>query len=176
MCLIYIILITIIILVLYLVKLHYYDKIHAFSKVHTHIYLSSYKSANNENSLKKYNIKNILTIMPICNDCNKMIKYDGINYLQIDRYDVKNENLKKEFEKCYNFIDKAIGNKENILIHCRKGKSRSPTIVASYLMKKYKMGSNGALEYLKKHRSIVKPNSGFKKQLDEYENEIQTSK
>jgi protein-tyrosine phosphatase len=152
--------------------IEYYSNVHTISKIHTHIYLSSYKIANNKKLLKKYNIKNILTIMPDCYDCDKMKKYNGIDYLQISKNDHKDENLKDDFDKCFKFIDNAIDKKENILIHCRAGKSRSPTIIAAYLIKKYNMTRDEALKYMKQHRKIINPNSGFMKQLKEYENEI----
>lgn len=169
MCIIYLLLIVITLLLIFFFIYKYYDDINTLSKVHTHIYLSSYNLANNKDILRKNNIKNILTIM---SNHNKMIQYKNIKYLQIDKRDAKHENLKDEFEKCFNFINNSVNNKENILIHCRMGKSRSPTIVASYLMKKYNICSNEALNYLRKHRSIIKPNSGFMKQLKNFENEI----
>jgi protein-tyrosine phosphatase len=172
MNILYIILGLIFILFLFNSVSEHYENIHTFSKIDSHIYLSSYKLANDEKTLKKYNIKNVLTIMPKCDDCSKMTKYDNIRYLQIDKQDIKTENLKNEFDKTYNFIDDAVNKKENVLIHCRAGKSRSPTILAAYLMKKYDVTSEEALEHLKQHRKIIKPNSGFRKQLDDYEEDL----
>lgn len=150
----------------------HYENIHTFSRIHSYIYLSSYKLANSEKILRKYNIKYVLTIMPKCEKCSKMTEYDGIKYLQIDKQDIQSENLKNEFNNTYKFIDDAVNKKENILIHCRAGKSRSPTILAAYLMKKYNVTSDEALKYLKQQRKIIKPNPGFKKQLEEYEKDL----
>jgi protein-tyrosine phosphatase len=142
---------------------------HIVSKIDSHIYLSSYKMANNKKALKKYNIKNILTIMPDCQTCKKMQKYKNIKYMQVNKKDVKTENLQSEFEKTFKFIDDAVNAGENILIHCYAGISRSPTIIAAYLMKKYNMNRDNALKYLKNKRNIIKPNSGFMEQLKKYE-------
>jgi len=170
---IYILLIlTFIILFLCNFATEHYSNVHTFSKIDSHIYLSSYKMANDKKILNKYKIKNILTIMPECNDCDKMNKYKGINYLQISKEDNQNENLKEEFDKCFKFINNAIDNEENILIHCRAGKSRSPTIIAAYLIKKYGLSRDDALNYMKKNRKIISPNPGFMKQLKEFEAEV----
>jgi len=54
-----------------------------------------------------------------------------------------------------------------VLVHCVVGKSRSPTIVISYLMKTNKWNLRQAFEHVKKARIIVDPNYGFMHQLME---------
>lgn len=48
------------------------------------------------------------------------------------------------------------------------GKSRSATIVCAFLMQKYGMTPDAALELLRKARPFCDPNDGFKKQLQIY--------
>jgi protein-tyrosine phosphatase len=43
----------------------------------------------------------------------------------------------------------------NILVHCMIGKSRSATIVAAYLVRKYKYSLNNVLSMLKRKRKKV---------------------
>jgi protein-tyrosine phosphatase len=62
------------------------------------------------------------------------------------------------------FID-AAKEKGNILIHCLAGVSRSPTIVAAYLMYKRKWRYKQALALIKQTRPFVNPNPGFIEQL-----------
>lgn len=62
------------------------------------------------------------------------------------------------------FIDEAI-EKGNILVHCLAGVSRSPTIVAAYLMYKKKLRYKEALAIIKQTRPFVNPNPGFIEQL-----------
>jgi protein-tyrosine phosphatase len=58
------------------------------------------------------------------------------------------ENIKKYFKECIEFINKAVRRKENILIHCRAGMSRSASIVISYLMIVHYMKYEEALKYV----------------------------
>lgn len=50
-------------------------------------------------------------------------------------------------------------------MHCQKGVSRSATIVIAYLIKKFKVTYKDALDFVKKKRSVVKPNEGFEMSL-----------
>lgn len=58
--------------------------------------------------------------------------------------------------------------KTNVLILCQAGESRSVTILAAYLMKKYKLNAEQALHAIKRKRSTASPNPGFRDQLELY--------
>jgi protein-tyrosine phosphatase len=148
------------------------------SQITKYIFLSSYNIANDHNILQKNNIKYILTIMSDDNNCvepfcRKMKHYNDIKYFKINKNDVFVENIMESFEDAYKFIDEAIENKQNILVHCYAGISRSPTIVASYLMKKLCISRDQALDMIKQKRHIINPNSGFMQQLKKYQENIQ---
>jgi len=81
--------------------------------------------------------------------------------LTINIEDDENEPIDAFFEKCYQYIDAAINSGERVLVHCMAGVSRSATIVAYYLMKKYGMDVEDALLYTRARRPIVRPNDGF---------------
>lgn len=55
------------------------------------------------------------------------------------------------------------------LVHCRMGVSRSASTVIAYAMKEYGWSLEKAYNFVKQKRSIAQPNSGFMKQLAEYE-------
>ncbi|KAG5644155.1 hypothetical protein DXG03_009050 [Asterophora parasitica] len=59
------------------------------------------------------------------------------------------------------------GTKKKILIHCSAAVSRSPTIVAAYLMRHHNMTLREALGTIIRARPAVCPNPGFLKQLQE---------
>lgn len=77
-------------------------------------------------------------------------------------------NKKPLIEIGYHFINKAVNEKENILIHCMAGISRSISVTAYFLMKKYHMNFHDSFNFIKKKRSIAKPNNSFKSQLEKY--------
>ncbi|KAI1936106.1 hypothetical protein LOZ12_003481 [Ophidiomyces ophidiicola] len=52
------------------------------------------------------------------------------------------------------------------LVHCQRGRSRAPTLVTAYLMRKYQRTHQDILADLKLKRKIVKPNPNFIEQLE----------
>lgn len=76
--------------------------------------------------------------------------------------DRESQDLLSIFPACYKFIQKALAeNSTNkVLIHCRAGRSRSPTIVIMYLMRAYQWNYEKAENYLKERRPIISINDG----------------
>ena len=60
-------------------------------------------------------------------------------------------------------------NSNVVYVHCAMGVSRSASCVLMYLMKMFKVTFEQALEFVRERRSVVDPNDGFKKQLQEFE-------
>lgn len=56
-----------------------------------------------------------------------------------------------------------------VLVHCRVGVSRSATMIIGYLVSRLGISVVEAIANLKKVRPIIKPNDGFREQLDRYE-------
>jgi len=74
----------------------------------------------------------------------------------------------KWFEQVCEFIDEALAGGGHVLVHCEWGVSRSPTLVAAYLMRKDKITPEKALDRLKELRDCVHPNKNFLGALDEW--------
>ncbi|KAH8609622.1 Dual specificity phosphatase catalytic domain [Trypanosoma vivax] len=55
--------------------------------------------------------------------------------------------------------------KPNVLAHCLVGVSRSASIVAAYIMKRFKYPRDDALRVIKRCRPVICPNPGFCRQL-----------
>ncbi|XP_053208673.1 dual specificity protein phosphatase 12-like [Panonychus citri] len=134
------------------------------SEIVKHVYLSDIMAASSPTSITRYNIKHIIT-------CNiKPISEPLVSsYLWIDSEDMPRQDLISFFEITYSFIEKAVEKKENVLVHCIAGISRSATIVTAYLMKKLRKPAEECIELVRKERSIVDPNEGFRRQLKLYE-------
>lgn len=69
----------------------------------------------------------------------------------------------------FHFMEFAINHNQKILVHCMAGVSRSPSVVAYYLMKKYHTDLSNALKFIRKRRTIINPNKSFMIQLHFYQ-------
>ena len=86
--------------------------------------------------------------------------------------DEPNENITKYFYTVHNIISNAIANKQNVIVHCAAGMSRSPTLVLAYLMIENKWCFEEAYNYMKAKRPYISPNIGFIKQLKQLEYQL----
>lgn len=59
-----------------------------------------------------------------------------------------------------------------ILVHCALGISRSPIVVIAFVMKRLGMKFEEAYEFVKKKRSIIRPNDGFCQQVRQMEESL----
>lgn len=66
------------------------------------------------------------------------------------------------------FIDCALKNKRNILIHCIQGISRSVTFVIAYLIFTKGFDFKKAEAFVKERRAIACPNNGFMVELIQF--------
>ena len=133
-----------------------------------HLYLGSIGSASNLKELQNCKITH-----SVC--CARGIKNffpNNFKYLNLDLLDSETVDIKKYFEESGKFINEAIKNNGNVLVHCHAGVSRSSTILIAYVMKYQGMKFDKVLELLRSKREKVNPNEGFIKQLKEYEKEI----
>ncbi|KAF5344271.1 hypothetical protein D9758_012332 [Tetrapyrgos nigripes] len=90
--------------------------------------------------------------------------------LHIALEDTPQANLLGRLEETTEWIKKAIEeSKDNkVLVHCLQGVSRSSTVVCAYLIANADMNPSQAVKFVQSKRSVVLPNSGFRKQLDEF--------
>ncbi|OMP00243.1 hypothetical protein CCACVL1_03432, partial [Corchorus capsularis] len=133
------------------------------------LFLGSVAAANNVNELKSLNITHILTVASSL----KPAHTNEFVYKIIPVFDKEDTNISQYFDECFDFIDEAKSKGGGVLVHCFVGKSRSVTIVISYLMKKHGMSLAQALDYVKSRRPLAAPNPGFIRQLRELEKSLQ---
>jgi len=100
----------------------------------------------------------------------------SFNYEKANLRDVSYENIIDEFDRLLPKIREQVDKGNGVLVHCMQGASRSVTIVAAYLIKYHSMGAKDALIFMKKKRSCVNPNKGYRVQLDEYEKRVKAEK
>ena len=58
------------------------------------------------------------------------------DYFALPLHDNVNEDITKYFNKAFEYIDRIKEKNGRVLVHCSAGKSRSPTIVMAYLIKR----------------------------------------
>ena len=133
-----------------------------------HLFLGSIGSASNLKQLQNFKITHIVC----CASGIKNFFPDDFKYINLNLLDSEKEDIKQYFKESFDFIDEAIKNGGNVLVHCHAGVSRSSTILISYIMKSKKMKLNKVLDLLKTKREKVSPNAGFLRQLSDYEKEL----
>ncbi|CAF2821147.1 unnamed protein product [Rotaria sp. Silwood2] len=130
-----------------------------------HLYLGSEWNASNFEELKSNNIGYVLNVSREIDNF-----FPGhFKYLNVRVHDHDDADLLKEWEKTFRFINEAKANNQCCLVHCKMGISRSASTVLAYLMKENNHSLADALEHVKKRRSCINPNGGFRNQLVIYE-------
>ncbi|CAG2109222.1 unnamed protein product [Medioppia subpectinata] len=129
--------------------------------------MTSQDVAQDKPTLQAYEITHILNLAYGVNNCFE----DDYNYKKIEILDVPETDIKTYFEECFEFIDEG-RHYGNCLVHCNAGVSRSTAICTAYLMTKEKMTFTDALNAIREARPFSKPNDGFMRQLQEYNDEI----
>ena len=106
-------------------------------------------------------------------DVEKKMKIEGQETKKLDKLMNDKKNALKAirtsqwFEQAFNEIDKAVFHNKRVLVHCQKGYSRSATILAAYLINRFNVTSDEALNFLKSKRFCV--DSKFTKELRSYQ-------
>ncbi|GFS82990.1 dual specificity protein phosphatase MPK-4 [Nephila pilipes] len=134
-------------------------------EIEPRLFLGNLDAAESEETLKCYGITHILTVymFPITKPENLEIET-----LFIDLEDSPDCDILSCFERSNSFIKEG-QEKGACLVHCYGGVSRSATLVVAYLMKKYNIGVEEALQKVKDKRYCACPNAGFLSQLRLYE-------
>jgi atypical dual specificity phosphatase len=138
--------------------------------LHTSLYLGPRSAASSQSFLSGNSITHVLSI-----GINPSRKFDGVIYHHLALSDSASSSIVKTTVAACDIIDGAMASKKGtgkILVHCAAGISRSPMVVAAYLMKRRGMTLKAALGQIVRVRPQVSPNAGFLQQLKEMEVEL----
>lgn len=139
------------------------------------LYLGNYKAAYNLKKLKEKNIKNVVII---CDNIETPFENVGIKYFSIpikdreleEEYFINgievNEYMISQLTRAILFIFDCLRNNEGVLVHCKKGASRSAYLVKYFLMLYNNYKSKEAEEFIKNKRPIAFPSY---KNISKYE-------
>ena len=73
------------------------------------------------------------------------------------------------FAPAHNFLDKALGEGKNVMVHCLAGAHRAGTTGVSYMMKEGRLRYAEAVKVTKQQRPAVDPISSLKDSLHKLE-------
>lgn len=142
------------------------------------VYLGNFKAAYNYKNLLKNRIKNVVII---CDNVETPFENYGIKYFKIPVKDRElqykkfnnsvnvNEYMLSQISKAMIFMYNAIKNNEGVLVHCKKGASRSAYLVKYFLMLLYGLSSEEAEKLIKDKRFIAFPSFKY---ISKYEKPI----
>ncbi|KAJ7224147.1 phosphatases II [Mycena pura] len=123
------------------------------------LYLGDLFTAMSSKVKSKHSITHIVSVGPD-------YPSTGPEHLVVSVDDEAHENLLQHLNTACQFIQKALDSNGRVLVHCMMGVSRSPTVVAAYLMKTQGMTVSQAIRTIKHQRPQIHPNAGFMEQLD----------
>ncbi|KZV87390.1 phosphatases II [Exidia glandulosa HHB12029] len=139
-----------------------------------HVYLSDLGTAQCRATLVSLGITHVVSVMP----GNVDIPYDLFaKTMQVPIADMPFADLLPHLEHTSKFIQEALASSPNarVLVHCAKGRSRSSSVVAAFLIASRGCNVAQAIEFIQSRRRIAMPNFGFVLQLEEYANKLRAS-
>ncbi|KFG61080.1 dual specificity phosphatase, catalytic domain-containing protein [Toxoplasma gondii RUB] len=109
-------------------------------------------------------------------DCVAPGAFRPLEYHRLDMVDNGTERLARHFERFWELMERVrIRESGNVLVHCNQGVSRSVAMVASYLIRFFKMSVEDAVALIQVNRPVAKPNDAFMRQLRELHADLKAS-
>jgi len=138
------------------------------SEILPRLFLGGINHTYDREFLHAENITHILSIVELTHTTDAMSE-KGVIHMSICMYDSDAEPIYDVLERAVAFIHDAVNSNGAIYVHCVMGMSRSPTLVAAYLMAHHAMNAEEAIKFLVERRPIVCPNDGFRAALKRWE-------
>lgn len=126
------------------------------------LYISSYQVASDLEVLRRHGITHIVNAA--ADVCDNRFPSE-CTYCTYYLKDINSEEISLVFYRTIEWIHNAISRGGRVLVHCHQGISRSSTFISAYLMWRFKITFEAALERVRNVRPICNPNTGFTCQL-----------
>ncbi len=131
------------------------------------VYMGSILAALDEANLKNIGITHIVNCVgEFSYNFLNYRRIDGIKYLELDMGSSKKAVLGDHPGKTTKFIEDCIKNGGKILVHCKRGISRSGSIIIAYIMSAKNIPYQEAFDLVKRKRHVCKPNINLINQLE----------
>lgn len=118
-------------------------------------------------TLLEAGIDAVVNIRAERHDDFELYKHHGIDYLQLKVYDILIPPP-EIIDEGVAFIHKHVENDKTVLVHCAKGRGRSVTLLAAYLMRHEGMTYNEANALLRKKRPLSNLQSRHRQVLESW--------
>lgn len=125
------------------------------------LYLGNIYSAKSLETLSSLKVTHVLALLE---SFEYYTKLEGIEYLTIEIDDCPSCRIIDYLPEALRFISNAL-KVGSIIVHCAAGVSRSASVVIAYIMVKYSLRYEEAVQIVRSKRSCVWPNQGFQSQL-----------
>jgi protein-tyrosine phosphatase len=140
------------------------------------LYLAPASAASSLEFLQRHEITVVISIGKTPSRKHTSIETDhgpqSITYHRLGLEDREDADIRKCVDSACVILEEASAARKRVLVHCSAAISRSPAIVAGYLIRCRGFGLEGALGVLKEARPVVSPNRGFMEQLRALEAEV----
>ncbi|GMS91795.1 hypothetical protein PENTCL1PPCAC_13970, partial [Pristionchus entomophagus] len=142
------------------------------SRIFPYLYLGSEWNASNWDELQANNVGYILNMTQ---EVDNFFPHRFV-YRKVWVEDEAGTPLLSHWNATNKFIKTAKESGKCVLVHCKKGISRSSSTVIAYAMKEYEWTLEEALEFVKKRRNCITPNEGFMEQLRIFDGALEASR
>jgi protein tyrosine phosphatase (PTP) superfamily phosphohydrolase (DUF442 family) len=133
-----------------------------FHRIRDKLYMSGYHSAKDLNALKNEGITHVINLTS--SHCANL--HEGsLSYSNFELADNSNFDLQPHLQRIVGTIKAKMEGGEKVLVHCKMGVSRAPSIVIAYLILEEKMGYERAFGQVFKVNRKIAPNFGYLMQL-----------
>ena len=126
------------------------------------LFVSNYQGVSKLKALQRQGIDVIVNL------CSHKCENKFPNHFEYENFtipDKTDHRINRELRKAAKMIDSHLKLDRRVVIHCRKGISRAPTVVLAYLILYRKYHFKEALRYVKEKHNRCNPNFGFLVQL-----------
>lgn len=142
------------------------------------IWLGNFEDSLQADELRRRNVTHILSVAVGLYPHHQALVPDaqewaGFEHMVVRALDKDGQDLLSYFPVVHGFIEEGRRSGGAVLVHCMAGISRSATCLISYIMLAEGLSFNDTLALVKGKRTIVSPNSGFRRQLEAFERQLQ---
>ncbi|XP_030622610.1 dual specificity protein phosphatase 18 [Chanos chanos] len=143
-------------------------RVSGLGQITEHLYISNGRAARDRAAITRLRITCVINAT--LNNLSTHIH--PVEVVRVPVHDSPDVRLIEHFDAVADKIHQIKEQCGRTLVHCNAGVSRSAALCIAYLMKYCNMSLLEAHGRVKAQRPIVRPNSGFWKQLIEYENRL----